>query len=128
MGRGEIDSSTSLSFTRGDSAPGCDVQNILAIAWERVEFADGTTVEQVQPAMAATVATDNVGILSVDLGRSVVFAGGQHTAGQAIGEGSYAGNDILGAMVGRHTLTTSANLLVTRDDTNGSARWTSYVV
>ncbi|MFQ5921694.1 MAG: LamG-like jellyroll fold domain-containing protein [Anaerolineales bacterium] len=128
MLRGEIDTATSLSFTRSDGGAGCAASPIPAIAWERVEFTDGTTVEQVQPAMAATVATDNVTVSSVDLGRSVVFAGGQHTAGQAIGEGSYALNDILGAMVGRHTLTSPTNLLVTRDDTNGSARWTSYVV
>ena len=77
---------------------------------------------------AGGVSTANVGISSVVTGRTIVYAGGQHTAGQAIGEGTYKGDDVLGAFVGRHTLTTSTNLQVVRDNTSGNAKWTSYVV
>ena len=313
MVRGEIDSATSLNFTRSDGAGGCDTANIVAIAWERVEFTDGTSVQQVEPAMTGVItvestvsqssddaeesqtgsvdltssdlelavesnpqtigirfqgisvpqgatitnayvqfaadnvsrsidpidltiqgelspsaatflavtnnitvgrpltsasvnwippvwvtngdrlaaqqtpdlkaiiqevvdqggwgngnplviivtgsgrreaeswdgadghgdptlaallhieyaggtSTANVTISSVDTSRTIVFAGGQHTAGQSHGEGTYKGDDVIGAMIGRHTLTSSTNLQVVRDDTSGHARWTSYVV
>ena len=308
MVRGEIDSATSLNFTRSEGAGGCDTANIVAVAWERVEFTDGTSVQQVQPAMTGNItvesnvtqstddaeefasgsmealtssdlelveeqetqtvgvrfqsitvpqgacitnawvefsvdkvqtgvtnltfhgedadttaifassnnnitnrptttefvnwnnvpipaaegdkqrspdlsaivqeivdrtgwtssnmviivtgsglremeswdganghsdltlapllhieyaggtSTANVGISSVVLSRTVVFAGGQHASGQAIGEGTYKADDVYGAMIGRHTLTSSTNLQVVRDDTSGHTRWTSYVV
>jgi hypothetical protein len=128
MVRGEIDSSTSLRFTRGDGAIGCDSNSIDAIVWERIEFTDGTTVQQVEPTMAAGIGITNVNITSVDQGSTIVFSAGQHTAGQSHAEGSYSGDDVIGAMLGRHTLTSSTNLQVVRDDTNGTARWTSYIV
>ncbi len=121
--RGEIDNATSLTFSRGDSTGQID-----AIAWERIEFTDATSVQQVQPSMAPGIATDNFAIASVDTSRAIVFAGGQWTAGQGFGQTSFTGDDIIGVAVGRHELTSATNLLVTRDDTNGSASWVSYVV
>jgi hypothetical protein len=129
MVRGEMDSTTSLSFSRGDGNSSCDTSNdIDAIAWERVQFPSGTNVQQKEPTMADTGGTDNEPITSVDEGHTLVFSGGQHTTGQSHAEGSYTGDDIIGAFVGRHTLTAANNLRVVRDNTNGSARWTSYVV
>lgn len=129
MVRGEMDTATSLSFTRGDGNSSCDTTNdINAIAWERVQFPTGTSVQQKEPSMAASTGSTTVGITSIDQGRSLIFAGGQHTTGQSIGEGSYTGDDVIGAMVGRHTFTANDVMQVVRDDTNGTARWTSYVV
>ena len=129
MVRGEIASATSLSFSRGDRSAVCGDVTIDEISWERIEFTGaGTSVQQVQPSMAAGTGTTNATITSIDTGRTIVFAGGQSVNGQSIGEGSYAGDDVIGAMIGRHTLTSSTNLQVVRDDTNGTATWTSYVV
>jgi len=121
--RGRIDSTTSLSFTRGDLSGQID-----AIAWERIEFTDATTVQQIDVNMPAGVGTANSTITAVDTSRSIAFAGGQWTAGQGFGETSYNGDDVIGVAVGRHELTSATNLLVTRDDTFGTADWTSYVV
>jgi len=129
MVRGEMNSATSLLFTRGDGAgAACDGLAIDDIAWERIEFTDGAVVQQVQAAMAAGVATADVSIASVDTTRTVAFSAGQYTGGQAAGEGSFSTDDIVGTMLGLHELTSSTNLRVTRGDTSGSARWTSYVV
>lgn len=128
MVRGVITSPTSLTFSRGDNGVNCEAEAIEDIAWERVEFVDGATVQQITTAMAAGVGTANVAIDAVDLSRTVVVGGGQWTAGQATGEGSYNTNDVIGAMVGRHKLTSTTNLQVERDNTQGTARWTSYVV
>jgi hypothetical protein len=121
--RGRIDSASSLSFTRGDLSGQID-----AIAWERIEFTDASTVQQIDVSMAAGVGTANSAITSVDTGRTIVFAGGQWTSGQAMGETTYAGDDVIGVAVGGHELTSATNLLVTRDDINGTADWTSFVV
>ena len=121
--RGRIDSTTSLSFTRGDLSGQID-----AIAWERIEFTDTSTVQQIDVSMAAGVGTANTTISSVDTSRTIAFAGGQWTSGQGFGETSYAADDVIGVAVGRHELTSATNLLVTRDDTNGTADWTSSVV
>ncbi len=116
---------------RGGWASGNNMVIIVTGSGQRV--ADSFNKSGAYPALlhieyAGGTSTANVTISSVDTSRTVVFAGGQHTAGQAIGEGTYKGDDVLGAMVGRHTLTTSTNLQVVRDDTGGNARWTSYVV
>ncbi|MFV1963450.1 MAG: Calx-beta domain-containing protein, partial [Acidimicrobiia bacterium] len=93
--RGRIDSTTSLSFTRGDLSGQID-----AIAWERIEFTDTSTVQQIDVSMAAGVGTANSTITSVDTSRSIAFAGGQWTAGQGFGETSYNGDDVIGVAVG----------------------------
>jgi hypothetical protein len=129
MLRGEVTSSTSIRFTRGDGAAGCGDITIDEISWERITFTDpNIRVQQIQPSMAAGVGSANVAIASIDLTKTIVLAGGQWVGGQAVGEGSYAGNDVLGAMVARHRLTSSTNVEVIRDNTSGSARWTSFVV
>jgi hypothetical protein len=128
MIRGEITTATSLTFSRGDGAAGCATQAIDAIAWERIEFTDGSTVQQVTATMSSGTGTANVSINAVDTSKTIVFAGGQWTNGQAIGEGSFQTDDTIGTMTGRHALISSTNLQVTRDNTGGTARWTSYVV
>ncbi len=112
-----------LSFSRGDFSGQID-----EIAWERIEFTDATTVQQIDISMAASIGTANAAITSVDTSKAIAFAGGQWTSGQAMGETTYAGDDVIGVAVGRYELTSATNLLVTRDDINGAADWTSYIV
>ena len=121
--RGRINSASSIEFTRGDFSGQID-----AIAWERIEFTDSSSVQQINNGMAAGVGTANMGISSVDTSRAIAFAGGQWTSGQGLGETTYAGDDVIGVAVGRHELTSATNLRVIRDDTNGTVDWTSYVV
>jgi archaellum component FlaF (FlaF/FlaG flagellin family) len=124
--RGEMLSSTSIRFTRGCEDP--ESTDIDDISWERVEFTDGTTVQQVIVSMTPGQGTANVAINPVNTTNTVVFSGGQWTGGQALGEGTYAANDIIGTVEGRFSLTSSTNLQVIRDNTSESATWTAYVV
>jgi hypothetical protein len=65
----------------------------------------------------------------VTLDRSIALAGGQWSAGQALGETSYTGGGILGVVAGRHdVISGGTQLRVSRDAALGTARWTSYVV
>ncbi|MBW2534712.1 MAG: hypothetical protein JRI55_24680 [Deltaproteobacteria bacterium] len=129
MVRGELTSSTTIGFSRGAGASGCSVTPVDAVAWQRVELPAGVKIQQVQATVAAGTGAVNVSLASaVDLGRTIALAGGQWTDGQGIGEGSFATDDIIGAMVGRHELTGTTTLKVTRDNTGGKAEWTSYVV
>ncbi len=125
MVRGEITSSTQITFTR---ATGCSgTTQIDAISWEVVEFTEGGLVRPITVNMNGNGAA-NVNIAAVDPTKSLIFAGGQWTNGQALGEGSYAGDDIIGAMTGKFTLTNSTNVQVVRNNTQGTAKWSAFVV
>jgi hypothetical protein len=124
--RGEMLSPTSIRFTRGcEDAESTDIDDI---SWERVEFNDGTTVQQVIVSMASGTGLATASISPVNTTKALVFAGGQWTGGQTLGEGTYAANDIIGTLEGRFTLTSSTSFEVRRDNTGGSATWTAYVV
>lgn len=122
MVRGEMTSSTQITFTRG-----CAGTQIDAISWERIEFTEGGLVRPITVNMNNN-GTANVKISPVDTTKSLVFAGGQWTNGQALGEGSYAGDDIIGAMTAKFTLTNSTNVQVVRNNTQGTAKWNAFVV
>jgi hypothetical protein len=127
--RGELTSATSLRFSRGDGNPTCAGTLVDAIAWERVELPPGWRVQQLEVALAAGEGTGVVPLARpVDVTRTLVLAGGQYTAGQAMGEGSYDQRDVLGEMLGRLELTGPAELTVSRGASLGSARWTAFVV
>jgi hypothetical protein len=127
--RGALDSSTAIKFFRGAGATGCAGSAIPAISWERVELWSGATVAQLSVTMADGAGTKEVSLPgAVDTSRTVAFAGGQGEQGQALGEGSYAADDIIGATAGRHLLPGASKVQVVRDATGGEASWTSYVV
>jgi hypothetical protein len=60
--RGRIDGASSLTFTRGDLSGQID-----AIAWERIEFTDASTVQQIDVSMAAGVEDHRLCGRSVDI-------------------------------------------------------------
>jgi len=124
MLRGDVASSTQITFTRNCTTGGA----IEAISWQRVTFNQGGLVRKVTVNMNDGMGALNSTIAAVDPSKTLVFAGGQVMSGQSIGEGSLSSNDILGAMVGRHRLVDSTTLEVVRDNTQGSAKWTSYAV
>lgn len=129
MVRGELSSATDIGFSRAAGATGCAATPVDAIAWQRVELPAGVKVQQLQATVAAGSASVEVSLSgTVDLSRTIALAGGQWTDGQGIGEGSFATNDIIGAMVARHELPGTDKLRVTRDNTGGKAVWSSYVV
>lgn len=127
--RGELTSPTTLRFLRGDGTAACADALVDAIAWERVELPPGWRVQQVEVDLAAGQRTRALPLAqAVDVTRTLVLAGGQYTAGQAMGEGSHELDDRLGEMLGRLTLTGASELTVSRDTSRGSARWTAFVV
>jgi hypothetical protein len=126
MVRGEVTSSTGLTFSRGNGSAACNGDTLDDIQWERIEFPSA-----VQP--FGTIMLNAIGIgggipAPVDTTRTLIFAGGQITSGQAAGEGSLTGSSVLGAMVARQRLVGPMLFGLTRDDTSGSARFTSFVV
>lgn len=128
MVRGEISRRDGLVFHRGEGSTDCDNANINAISWERVELPGASSVQQLEVAMEDGGTSKEVIISPVNLDQTLVFAGGQWSAGQATGEGSYALDDVMGAMIGTHVLSSPTQLEVTRASNLGSARWTSFVV
>jgi hypothetical protein len=126
--RGELTSPTSLRFSRGEGAAGCDGVIIDAISWERIDFGPRARAQHVPVTMNAGTTVVSLPLTEVDLTRTLAFASGQAQSGQAGGEGSYQGDDILGEVVGRHALTSPTTLEVTRGSSNGSARWSSIVL
>jgi hypothetical protein len=128
MLRGELPlaSSTDVTFTRGDGA-GCNGDAIDDIQWQRIEFP--SAVQEVTLGMAAAAGAAPAALNpAVDTSRTVVFSGGQVSSGQGAGEGSLTGNTRLGASLARHHLTSPTALDLTRGDTSGSARFTSFAV
>jgi hypothetical protein len=137
MLRGDLDppvspstESSSITFSRGDGSAGCAGDTIEEIGWERVQLPDGNQVQAVVSAIngATPGLSVDVPISAVDTTRSIAFAGGQWTSGQSIGAGSFQSDDIIGTMVGLHSLTSSTNLHVERTNAGGTARWSSFVV
>lgn len=123
--RGELTSPTSITFTRGNGATGCAAATINSISWERIQFNERARAQHFNVAMGSSTTTVNVPVTSVDTTRTLVFASGQIQSGQGSGETSYAGDDIIGAALGWHTLTSPTNLRVTRGATLGTARFYS---
>lgn len=123
--RGELTSPTSITFTRGNGATGCTAATIDSISWERIQFNERARAQHFNVAMGSSTTTVNVPVTSVDTTRTLVFASGQIQSGQGSGETSYAGDDIIGAALGWHTLTSPTNLRVTRGAALGTARFYS---
>jgi hypothetical protein len=126
--RGELTSPTSITFSRGQGATGCEDHDIDSISWERIDFGDRARAQQVPVTMSAGTTVASVPITAVDLTRTLSFASGQAQCGQGLGEGSFSGDDIIGEVVGRHALTSSTTLEVTRATSSGTAQWSSTVL
>jgi hypothetical protein len=128
MIRGEIDTgnTTQLLFRRGAGTTS-NTSDIPQISWERITFPTGTlvqthvlTVNDTVTSTSATLAT------AVDATRTLLLTSSQ-LSGQGAGETSYGANDILGAAIGRLTLSGN-QLSVQRDAPNGTTSWTAYAI
>jgi hypothetical protein len=126
--RGELTSPTSITFTRGDGATGCTGSTIESISWERIQFGARGQTQHLGVRMGSTTTAMNMPITAVDPTRTLVFASGQAQSGQGSGETSYAADDVIGAALGWHTLTSPTNLRVTRGAALGTARFYSTVL
>jgi len=126
--RGELTSSTSIRFHRGDGNPACQDVLVDAIGWERVQLPAGVRVQGLEVSLAAGTGVATVPISPVDVTRSFLLAGGQFTGGQAGGEGTYRQGDVLGETHGALTFATPSQVQVTRAATVGSARWNVFAV
>jgi hypothetical protein len=126
--RGELTSPTSITFSRGAGAAGCTNTTIDSISWQRIEFGTRASTQHALVSMDAGVHTAAVPITAVDTTRTLVFATGQMQSGQGGGETSFADDDVMGASVGWHTLTSPTTLDVTRGFDGGAAQWNSTVL
>jgi hypothetical protein len=117
--KGSITSTTALNFARVSSGM------TMVLYWERVEFLNDTTVQAIAISMADAVATDNETITAVTLASAFVVSSGDE--GYA-GDSTYTANDILGVARYALELTTTTNLLATRDSANGITTAVVYVV
>ncbi len=126
--RGELSSDTAMLFYRGLGDTTNCTGATAVVAWERVQLPAGV-VQQVHMGMSPGSAETRTTLTTpVDRSRTLVFAGGQNFGGQAAGETGYFGDDIIGAGMARHELTSATELKLDRSHTVGTANFTSYVV
>lgn len=134
--RGElIGMGAAPTFTRGagSNAGPCATSAIDDISWERVVLPVNNLVQPFNlVANGTTSQTSGTFGTTVDPTRTVVFAGGQHAAGQASGEADDNGTSstistrswrALSTINGAGTTTTQ-----TRASGTGLGSWTSYVI
>lgn len=127
--RGELTSSSQLTFTRSKQDTGCENATIEAISWERINFGDRARTQHTNVDVSDLAQSDTASISSVDPTRTLVFSSGQALSGQGGGETDYTVDDVLGASVARHTLLSPTVLEVRRDSTvDADAEWFSTVL
>lgn len=126
--RGELTSPTSITFSRGAGNSNCAGAVIDAISWERIDFGARARASHSVVTMNSGTTFTSVPITAVDTTRTLVFASGQDQCGQGGGESTYASDDLIGASVARHVLSSPTSLDLTRGTTNGFAKWTSTVL
>jgi hypothetical protein len=126
--RGELTSPTSITFSRGAGATGCEAASIDSISWERIDFGERARAQHVPVTMDAATSSVSLPITAVDPTRTLVFASGQPQSGQAGGETSYAADGVIGASLGWHSLTSPTLLEVSRGAAEGTAKWSSTVL
>lgn len=128
--RGQVSTTTALDFSRAlGSPPNCTTAGIEAMAWERINFGPLAKVQSVQVSMSADQLQVSPSFLTaVDRTRAVVFASGQGMNGQAGGEASYSGDDVLGESLAGFSFSSITQLQVRRASALGQAKWTAYVV
>jgi len=129
MLRGQLTSSTQLTFTRSKQDSGCENATIEAISWERINFGDRARAQHTNVDVSDLAQSDTASISAVDPTRTLVFSSGQALSGQGGGETDYTVDDVLGTSVARHTLLSPTVLEVRRDATvNADAEWFSTVL
>lgn len=127
--RGELSSATSLSFTRGSNAAACTDEAVETVFWERIDFGSRAWAQHFAVSMAAGTASTSITLPeAVDPTRTLVFASGQAQSGQGGGDSTYTGDDLIGASLGVHALTSPTSLTVGRGSSLGTARWYSTVL
>ncbi|OJH38993.1 hypothetical protein [Cystobacter ferrugineus] len=127
--RGTLTSPTEISFSRGaGSSAGCTTAVINDISWERIDFGPRASVQTVPVTMNRGEYEAYPAISPVDVSRTVVFASGQGMNGQAGGESSYSGDDLISESLAGFELDSPSRLRIIRDSVEGRARWTSFVV
>lgn len=123
MVRGQITSSTQLTFDRASTGQAID------IAWYVVSWTDGTTVQRGATSFTSIQTGSNVLINPVNPSRAITFSGTNLSAiGQAGASTSFTSNDNPGVAAFRHTLTSSTNLQLTRVGTGGTTTDLSWFV
>jgi hypothetical protein len=131
--RGLLVDTDDLRFIRGESNNSCDDVVLTEIAWERVQFPSGYTVQTKNVFMSDGEASGKAGVTAVDPNRTLVFSGGQAFNGQGGGDTTFFSTtlptDIVGAGIGRHRLITSnTELEVVRGHPVSNAAFTAYVL
>ena len=128
---------TGFAFTRAhdSTASGCLAESMSRISAERVYPGTAWRVEVFGTTLAQG---DTGGVISLprayDATRTVVFASGQLPGGgQGSGESGLSSGNTLGDAVAAHVLDAGSDfsarqVFLLRGSTQGSARWTSYVL
>ncbi|MET0405435.1 MAG: hypothetical protein ABW123_23665, partial [Cystobacter sp.] len=128
--RGSLASSTEVAFSRGvDSSSGCATAVIDEIAWERIDFGALARVQSLNVSMDRRQYEATTRLSTpVDDRRTLMFASGQVLNGQAGGESTYSGDDIIGESLTTFEFRSSTELYHVRDSAEGRARWSGYAV
>ncbi len=127
--RGTLTSPTEISFSRGaGNSAGCTTAVIQDISWERIDFGPRASVQTVPVTMVRGKYEVYPPISPVDESRSVVFASGQGMNGQAGGESSYSGDDLISESLAGFEFDLPDRLRIIRDSMEAQARWTTFVV
>ena len=128
--RGEITSASTLTFTRSNEDLGCANATIEAISWERINLGDRGRAQHLRAELNDTLHNIQLTIpTAVDTTRTLVFASNQALSGQGGGETDFTGDDILGAVIARHTLVAPNRVEIRRDFTgDADTRWFSTVL
>ncbi|HEY8207567.1 MAG TPA: hypothetical protein VIG99_08805 [Myxococcaceae bacterium] len=128
--RGQVDTGTSLRFTRGNGNFGvaCYDSNI-DVSFQRIDFGPLATIQVPNISMAPASFVVNTTLpTAVDTSRTIVFSGDQAISGQGMGETDYPWDDIIGEAMATHRLTSSTNLRLSRGEADESARFTPFVL
>ncbi len=129
---------TSVNFSRGNGSTNafCSATALATVLYEKVDFKATASAQQVPIAMGAGTGSTSVTVTAVDRTRTLVFAGGQGSTGQSLGEGTHPGTtnatDFLGDVSVSLTLGgtgyQSTQLNARRGSMLGSSRWSAYVL
>ncbi|HYV45530.1 MAG TPA: hypothetical protein VFA20_11750 [Myxococcaceae bacterium] len=131
--RGEVldAAGTTLRFSRSDPpSVGCTGPNldVDGIAWERIQVPPGDRLQRFVVDLAASQMETTVPIAAVDPTRTVVLAGGQGSAGQALGETRDTTTlDPRVASLALELDPSGTSFRASRTASGDASRWTVYV-
>ena len=119
MVRGRFTSSTQMTFDRGSTG-----EIITEIAWEAVEFTDGSTVQNFTESYAAADGQNDTTITAIDQAKAIAIASGMPASR---GRCDRTTNDVPGESLYTADLTTTTNLQTRRNATVDAAAAEFYV-